>query len=285
MDDDDLNVLFVEYCAKDFIDGVQQLDPFTELAYRRICDLIYVTNGKLIDDDKVLFYSTKMGPKWKGIKHDLIHIHKKIYVENGYIQNATCTEKLEKSRKNIRQKAEAGNASAEKRKSLKNNKTGSTGVPTADPTAVPTGVPTNQRPNNQIELLEIVDNNNLSQKSKNGALAINTDFEDFWKGWTPFDMPKGSKADAKKNYIKARKETNHETLVRKRSEYLEHAHRTKSKTKHAATWLSKRGWEDDFPDVDTGTHVLPHGAKANPDHRLRNRVHATTRIIDDLIGD
>lgn len=114
-------VLFVEWCAKDALDGMSQMEPLTELAYRRIMDMIYATNDELLDDDKVLQYSTKTGSKWKAIKKSLIEVHKKIYVEGGKIRQKKCTEKLEKSRKNIAQKSEAAKAKHEKAKSLKDN--------------------------------------------------------------------------------------------------------------------------------------------------------------------
>ncbi len=147
---DDKKVLFVEWCAQDALGGTLQMEPMTELAYRRILDMIYASDDSLIDDDAVLQYSTKTGAKWKAIKRQLIDIHKKIYVENGFIRNRKCTEKLEKSWANISQKSEAGKLSAEKRKSLKNNKP----TPTAVATPVPTIVPTNQEPNNQYPIKE-----------------------------------------------------------------------------------------------------------------------------------
>lgn len=139
-------VLFIEYCADDFLGGTVNMDPLTELVYRRICDMIYSTNDDLLDNDS-LQYSTKAGAKWKKIRQELIEVHKKIYVENGRIRQRKCTEKIEKSRKNIEQKSEAGKASSEVRKSLKENKTTSTAVGTP----VGTAVPTNQKPNNQLK--------------------------------------------------------------------------------------------------------------------------------------
>lgn len=67
-------VLFVEWCAADALGGTLQMDPLTELAYRRILDMIYATDDNLMDDDAVLQYSTKAGKKWKAIKLSLIHI-------------------------------------------------------------------------------------------------------------------------------------------------------------------------------------------------------------------
>jgi uncharacterized protein YdaU (DUF1376 family) len=141
-------VLFVEWCADDVLGGTANMDPVTELAYRRIIDLIYSTEDRLLDNDS-LQYATKAGQRWKKIRRDLIEVHKKITIENGFIRQEKCTEKIEKSRKNIEQKAEAGKASAEARKSLKDNNAGSTAVGTDVGTADITGVPTNQEPNNQ----------------------------------------------------------------------------------------------------------------------------------------
>lgn len=138
-------ILFINYCAKDFIDGCQNMDAITELAYRRICDLIYSTNDNLLDDDDALIYSTKTGNKWKAIKKSLIEVHKKIYVHDGKIRNVVCTKKLAESLVNIEQKRQAGKASVRARNPLNNNKT----VPTAVTTSVPTGDTTSEPTNHQ----------------------------------------------------------------------------------------------------------------------------------------
>lgn len=144
--------IYVSWCAKDALDGTLQLKPMTELAYRRILDMIYATGDALCDDDAVMQYATKTGAKWKSIKRELIEVHKKIYIEDGYIRNEVCTAKLEKSRENIAQKVWAGNSSAEARKALKNNNRGSTGVGTD----VPTGVPTKQKAESRKETTDVV---------------------------------------------------------------------------------------------------------------------------------
>lgn len=166
-------ILFVEYCAKDFLDGTLNMEPLTELAYRRICDMISATNDKLLDADNLKF-ATKTGNKWKKIRQELIDLEK-IYIENGYIRNKTCTEKLAKSRANIEQKRAAGKSSAEKRKSLENNETGSTAVVTPEPT----GVPTNQKPKDPIK-----------EKDK----KENISFEDFKKVYPRKDGLEGALA-------------------------------------------------------------------------------------------
>lgn len=141
------NGLFVEYCAKDFLDGVLLLDPWEELAYRRICDMIYATNNNLVDDDKKLAWATKTGNRWAKIKRALIAAEK-IFCTDGVITNEKCTKTLAKSQKNINQKSDAGKASAEARKALENNETDATAVDGAASAADTTGVPTNQEPKN-----------------------------------------------------------------------------------------------------------------------------------------
>jgi uncharacterized protein YdaU (DUF1376 family) len=139
------NGLFVEYCAKDFLDGTQNLDVWEELVYRRLVDLIYAHNDKLIDDGKKLAWMTKAGSRWPKIKAVLIEAGK-IEVVEGRITNARCQKELEKSARKIEQKRMAGKASAdarsETRKCPENNETTPTAVGTAVPTDVPTADPT-----------------------------------------------------------------------------------------------------------------------------------------------
>lgn len=138
------NGLFVDYCAKDFLDGTQQLGPWEELAYRRIIDLIYASNDRLADDDKKLAWMTKTGTRWPKIKHALVEVYGKLEVIDGRLTNRRCREQLAKTAKKIEQKREAGRASAASRNPMENNETGSTAVATDVPTSVPTNhVPTN----------------------------------------------------------------------------------------------------------------------------------------------
>lgn len=77
------------------------------------------------------------------------------------------------------------------------------------------------------------------------ANALAHDFEVFWVGWIPFNMPKGSKQDAAKSYFRARKAIDHATLIGTRDQYLANCKNLRSKTKHASSWLNGRGWEND----------------------------------------
>lgn len=119
--------IHIDWYPKDALDGMNQLAPLEELAYRRIIDMIYASDDNLLDDDESLKWSTKVGSKWKKIKQRLILLGK-IEVLNGRITNSHCTKKLAETRTRISQKSLAGRASSSKRKTLKNNKTDSTAV-------------------------------------------------------------------------------------------------------------------------------------------------------------
>jgi uncharacterized protein YdaU (DUF1376 family) len=148
------NGLFVEYCAKDFLDGTNNLDVWEELAYRRIVDMIYNTNDKLLDDRKKLAWQTKTGSRWPKIREVLIEAGK-IEVLDGRITNARCRKELEKTAKKIAQKRVAGQASFVAKKAtgnpLKNNETTPTAVGVAVATADPTAAQLTSNPINQEE--------------------------------------------------------------------------------------------------------------------------------------
>lgn len=121
--------LYVDYCAKDFLDGTQMLDPWEELAYRRICDMIYVTNDRLMDDDRKLAWATKTGRRWPAIKATLTGGDKpKLQLIDGRITNIRCQSALGRAAKKIAQKVGAGAASAASGKSLENLKQNRTDV-------------------------------------------------------------------------------------------------------------------------------------------------------------
>jgi uncharacterized protein YdaU (DUF1376 family) len=138
------NGLFVDYCAKDFLDGTQQLGPWEELAYRRVIDLIYATGDTLADDDKRLAWMTKTGSRWPAIKHALVEVYGKLEIIDGRISNRRCRDALTKTAQKIEQKREAGRASAAARKPMEKKESVATGVATD----VITDVPTNHVPKN-----------------------------------------------------------------------------------------------------------------------------------------
>jgi len=131
--------IWVKWCPKDALDGMQTLGPWEELAYRRVLDLIYATGDNLPDDDRKMGWMTKVGSRWPSIKKTLIE-DGKIAVSEGRITNHRCRDTLEKCQRFFDQKVVAGQASYAKRKSLENNKTTPTDVPTPEPTCVPTNL-------------------------------------------------------------------------------------------------------------------------------------------------
>jgi uncharacterized protein YdaU (DUF1376 family) len=132
--------LFVEYCAKDFLDGTNMLSPWEELAYRRICDMIYDTFDRVPDDDRMLAWATKTGKRWPAIKKVLLSGAKpKLIIDQGFITNERCRLALGTAARKMEQKAIAGRASAATGKSLKNLNRRRTIVPSVVPYAVANG--------------------------------------------------------------------------------------------------------------------------------------------------
>ena len=109
----------VDYSPSDFLGGTILLDVYEELAYRRICDLIYVMDGKL-PDDKALADLTKMKKRWPKVRQRLLDLGK-ISVEKGVILNSRCVRELKKKRDQI-EKAKKGAdiTNAKKRKETDN---------------------------------------------------------------------------------------------------------------------------------------------------------------------
>jgi hypothetical protein len=70
--------------AKDTLDDCNALDPWEELAYRRICDLVLATGGPLKDDDRKLAWMTKTGRRWQAIKQALLDAGK-IEISGGFV--------------------------------------------------------------------------------------------------------------------------------------------------------------------------------------------------------
>jgi hypothetical protein len=72
------------------------------------------------------------------------------------------------------------------------------------------------------------------------------EFEEFWKAYQPYEVTKGSKHDAMKEYFKAAKETTHEVIMDGLIKYMDYCHTNGCKTKQGFRWLSKKGWKDDY---------------------------------------
>ncbi len=79
--------VWIRWFPKDALDGMAQLAPMEELAYRRILDLIITTGDALRDDDRALAWMTKTGRQWRAIKARLIEVGK-IAVDGDFVRNA-----------------------------------------------------------------------------------------------------------------------------------------------------------------------------------------------------
>ncbi len=97
----------------------EQMRPIEELAYRRIVDLILVSQNRLINDDAELERMTKTAGAWAEIKQRLIKNHKVLYVDDTYLRSAATNDTWEAVERTTRQKSGAGRASAAKRQAKK----------------------------------------------------------------------------------------------------------------------------------------------------------------------
>jgi uncharacterized protein YdaU (DUF1376 family) len=118
--------LSVQYCAADFLSGTMMLSPLAELAYRRICDMIYNCGDRLADDDSKMRIATKTERKWQAVKRELIK-EGKITISGGCIHVEGCTKEFLRAEGIVEQRRGASKAAAEKRKLLKQQRTGSAG--------------------------------------------------------------------------------------------------------------------------------------------------------------
>lgn len=150
---------FVRYVAKDFLDGTQTLLPLEELAYRRICDLLYVHAGNVPDDDS-LAWATKTGEHWPAVRDALI-AKRKIRVIRGKVVVNRCrieidrAKRLQKCVKNAsKMGVNARKTGAQKpkkpntRNPNKNKHIQPDGLPNGPPSDEPSGQPSGQ-PNGQ----------------------------------------------------------------------------------------------------------------------------------------
>ena len=121
--------VIVNYSASDFLGGTILLDPWEELAFRRLCDLIYITGGD-VPDDKGLATFTKTGKRWPKIRRRLIELNK-IEVRNDRLSQGRCRDELGAAEHRMLAASKAGRASVERRNALKGHDTASTTVATA----------------------------------------------------------------------------------------------------------------------------------------------------------
>lgn len=101
------------------------------------------------------------------------------------------------------------------------------------------------------------------KESKKESLL--SDFDELWKMWKPISTDKGSKKKAYSSYAKARKKTDHETIIRGAENYMRSCHASGRYTLHVATWLNQCGWEDDYSvtPISPGKPIQPRQPAGN----------------------
>ena len=214
-------MIFINYCPDDQWTGCSVLSAHAELAYRRIQDLIYINNDKLLNEE-VTWEQIARGfvPEVDKIKQELLK-KEKITISDDYIRNKRCSAEIEKAKSrhdNAKKGAESRWANA-----------------THDATHMLT---TNYKP---------LTTNHNKNKYKDEVIVFNY-FNEFWELVTN----KVSKGQALKNYKKVDKE-----WIAKPQElaemYNEHYNSLTDKTfaKQPAFWLSAEKYLDERPQEPT----------------------------------
>ena len=111
----DKKMVFFKWWPDDVLNGCSLLTWQSELTYRRIMDNIYISDNNLFDDEitwQVL--TSKFNGNVEQIKDELIK-KKKIYIENGLIQNKGCNKYLSEAKLNNKTASDKGKKGADAR--------------------------------------------------------------------------------------------------------------------------------------------------------------------------
>jgi len=245
-------------------EATMHLNPYQDGCYRRLIDHYMKTRSSLPDNDAALARIVgDSEANWVAMASPLVRPFFKSI--NGRLFLKRCEEILDYQDKSTKKLSESGKKGAEKRWSK---------IKDIDshPIAPPLGV---SKPSDSTST------STITGSKKDTPIVPTADFEQFWQGWKPYDMDKGAKSKAKTSYEKARKETDHETIIRKRDEYLGECHSFKRRTQHAATWLNQKRWGDDYAKG----RELASAGQSDQDQRISDRVNATAGFIDALTQD
>src|ERR1035437_9567111 len=117
------------------------LRPDTELAHRRLCDVVWSTERAPMDSPDVLQDVCRVKAQdWMRVRGELES--KGWYSENGLFTHKRCMETLSRCRDKYLQKVAASKAGNDAKRA-KNN-------PTGQPTGQPTGIKPEIRPDNRL---------------------------------------------------------------------------------------------------------------------------------------
>ena len=214
-------MIFINYCPDDQWTGCSILNAHAELAYRRIQDLIYINDNKLLDEDVTWEQITRgFVSEAEKIKQELLK-KEKITISDDYIRNKRCTLEIEKAKSrhdNAKKGAESRWANA-----------------------------THDASHKQTTNYKVLTINHNKNKYKDEVIVFNY-FNEFWELVTN----KVSKGQALKNYKKVDKE-----WIAKPKElaemYNEHYNSLTDKTfaKQPSSWLSAMNYLDERPQEPT----------------------------------
>ena len=223
-------IVYVKYFADDMLQGCALLTGMAELVYRRICDHIYTSENKLIDDEttwKVLIFKfekivgelnktdeTRFYPNTKEgiklIKKELLQKNK-IFIEDGFIRNKGCDKWLEEAKSFSEAKSNAGKKGAQAR---------------WNGTAIDLPKPTNSQ-----------------QPTANSQQSTRQLFEEFWK----IIRYKKGKEESYKSFCKIdfdKLKFTHIELANKYNEQMDNLPEWQS-PKYVQGWLTGKRWNDE----------------------------------------
>ena len=236
------------------------LTDLEELYYRRAIDFYMETRKPLLDNDIALARIVGANPKDFAPYGQMLRQFFKPD-GNGYLVNKTCDGLLSDQGERSKIYSENGKKGGRPKKASFDLAFLSTGEkPLENNTEKPIAklnVTTEQDITEQNKKERENTNVFSSAPRANGisprqslmpeeARKRDAEFEQFWTGWRPFEMDKGSKSEARKSFDKSRKEKENAAIIEKRDQYLDICHKLGQRTKHAVTWLNQRGWDQEY---------------------------------------
>ena len=240
-----MSINYVQFHIGDFLSGVMHMDGAEVGAYTMMLMAHYQAGEKgLPDDDKKLRSICKITTRsWAKVKDTVLE---KFYLENGYWKHERVLSELQKIADKKSQIAGPGRGNKTPKKQL-----GET-LNDIQKTFKGNTKKNNPLKNNNLEKTEPITNNQIDTNVSIPPISpneIDNDFEKLWTEWKPYDMPKGSKSDAKKKYATIRKrEQDPNVILDGVRRYTALCHSSECKTKHVITWLNGNGCEEEHEE-------------------------------------
>lgn len=236
-------VISVPFHIGDFLSGTMHMDTLEKGAYVMLLMSHYqIGELGLPNNDKKLARICGVTPKvWKRIKPIL---EEKFVVSETHWQSLKCIDVLSsihKKSKSQRAKAfKKHNPKVDKNDSRRESKT----IPNIDVKPLKnkesddaTAVPRQCQPKPKPKPKDL---------SKDKSYIVEKEFEEFWGKYIPFEVSKGSKADALAQYKKALLVASKEEIIKGLENYMNYCHGANCKTKQAFRWLSKQCWQEEY---------------------------------------